>query len=753
MMSKNTYGQRFLAFKAAAETRIQSLRQRASIYYVNRAISWQIRATMLWSKVRAAFSALAITLFAAAMAVAVLLIPEVRKAADSFQPLEAILTQLGATFGTILALVLTLSIIPIQRAAEVWSPTMVRLYRHDRPTHLLFLVFGLLSTASFLLGVRNLFPVPASIVLAAVILGLAMSLDLLRWYHGHVCQLLDPRSAVAIAATHASRTIDRVQTLASKIATLQYRVLDRQQRTEVSADLLEALAYRHIKDHPVSITFWIGDLAEIATKAVTRGEKLLARVAIEAISSITKHYLSVRRRNLLLMPSADAFFLAPTSDVSEVTGPAYEALQDISRASVAQADHTTALRVSEAFQALAIHTVTLNSPSFPSDSAPLTYTPIAYLRNCVKHAQTKGLDEVSFQSAPILSAIAISSPRNISETDVHTPVVDGIFDIASHFYVNRNAALAEHTVGHMMPVLDHLLRANDFHFPDVLRSVLSKVELLAPYAIIVESLGGPLNLNHALNKVYNLTNPQSLGYLFANATTILVQVDEKHWVNPYNSLTEMLRLYSDHLRRLGEANDFGNSFLLWDITHLIKHIASTIAYLIIDKPVRPNHPDDVREVVERLQWLLAVCWVAFNQKKTISRDRADEVGEALAYIGLLFYARSHPEVVRLCVGHVKSIVNAYCETATPPDDYTIGDLMAHLWTIRLLTTTRGDVAMTALIDETLSKQPKALSDAQWQGAQEAIQLRREQLQERITEIDRLVDPESAEGLLRGLLSS
>jgi hypothetical protein len=223
-------------------------------------------------------------------------------------------------------------------------------------------------------------------------------------------------------------------------------------------------------------------------------------------------------------------------------------------------------------------------------------------------------------------------------------------------------------------------------------------------------------------------------------------------VNPYNAVVDIAGVYSDHLRRLGEHNEFGNGFLLWEINYLIKHIASTIAYRIIDHPVRPGH-DDEREAIDKLGWILSFCWVAFSKKKSISQQRGDELGETLAYVGILFYVRNHADVLQSCVAHIRSILESYCEIASPPDDYAIGDLMTHLWALRLLTAHRSDVAITAVIDGALTKRPQALSEPQWQTAQEAIGRRRLQFEDRIFDLNRRFDQDSPEGLLHTLLPS
>ena len=107
------------------------MRRRYANYLMTQLVHWRLRLVLFGRRLRAWLGALAISLFSFVIGAAILVVPQLRATIDSFQPLEAILSQLGATYGTILALVLTLSIIPIQRAAEVWSSSIVRLYRRD----------------------------------------------------------------------------------------------------------------------------------------------------------------------------------------------------------------------------------------------------------------------------------------------------------------------------------------------------------------------------------------------------------------------------------------------------------------------------------------------------------------------------------------------------------------------------------------------------------------------------------------------
>ncbi len=731
--------------------RLAQIRRRCANYWATHIVQWNLRLALFGGRLRGWIGALAVSLFSCAIAAAVLLVPRLREMTDSFQPLEAVLSQLGATYGTILALVLTLSIIPIQRAAEVWSPSIVRLYRRDPVTYVTFVALGVFCAASFLLTVRGLFPVPVSVVLALSLSVLGISLDLLRWYHGHVCHLLDPIHAVNLSLKEANQAIDRTKAHVTRISRLQHQLLDAEQQRVVRVEAIESTIYPRIPGYPSSINSWINDLAEIGIKAVARGEKLLGKTAVFAIAKLTRYYLSSRKFNLTLSPAPEAMFLAMTSDVNVVTDRAYETLQEVSRVAVTQGDEATAIRVSEAYMAIAIHLAHLDAPAFREGTAPLAFGPIYYAFACVKYAQSKGLDDVAFQSGGILSKAAESAPKDVAETDIHVPVIDGLAEIALHLYGKRSYGLAEEVNGHHFSILAQLLQRQDFYFDDVLRHVLEKMEMLAPLAIANESMAGRLSTVHPLGKAYGLVSPNSLSYLFERAAATLPQLDaEREWINPYHDLIDIEDIVADHLRRMAENNEFGESFLLWEIDQSIKHISKVIAK-ILEHPLRQDHGDET-ELVDKFLWILAFYWVAFHGKKTVNARHADECCESLMFIGLQFLNRGRPEVLRSCISNISSIVESYCEIRRPADPYNIGDFFAHLWGIRMVLVARHNDALTHEIDRALSTKPRGLQDEEWQTAQEAIMLRRQQLEERLAQRgNRQGRPDSGENLLRKLL--
>ena len=375
------------------------------------------------------------TLIALVVAASIVLIPSIRSVADEFEALETLLTALGATYGTVIALVLTLSIIPVERAGEAWSVSIVRLYRLDSGTHLTFVWLGVCCVASFVLAVDDLGNFAVSSVLAASFLVLGISLDVLRGYHSHVCKLLDPEHAVDVGLKKAKGSVDRLNRIVARNARMIGWRPFAKEEPGPSSRLVESNIYLRMPGYPEVIVGPIDDLAEMARKAIARGERPLARAAVGSMAELTNYYLTSRRDNLIVYPHSDSGRLGRSSDVDVVTDEIYGRLREISRAAVNASDEATAIQVSRAFKGMAVHTAKLGAAAFEPDIAPLSRAPLYHAFDCVKFAQSNGLDEVGLRSAWILWGATLDVPKRIAKADVYIPIVDGLHDIAVAFYL------------------------------------------------------------------------------------------------------------------------------------------------------------------------------------------------------------------------------------------------------------------------------------------------------------------------------
>ena len=728
---------------------LNRLSARASNVLLFRLIEWHLRLALTAPRVPSRLSCAAITVFATLVAACVILVPPIRAAADRFEPIETVLVGLGATYGTILALALTLSLTPIQRAGEAWSASILRLYRRDRIAHATFVSLGVLCVTSFAFAVRGPTIVPVSFILAASLALLGLGLDLLRGYHAHVCRLLDPHHAIAAGLKEAKTAQDKLNRVVRRNSCLRNRRPFMKRKPASSRELLESTIYlKFVPGYPGTLVQPFEDLAEMALRALARGEKPLAKAAIDAIGELTNHYLSGRKRNLLLYRGAKGAAVANTSDVDLVTHPAYRLLRQVSRAAVKAEDETTAIRVSYAFRSITVHTAKLAAPTFNPNTAPLSGVPLRHAFDCLKFAQSRGLEEVPYQSASILTDMIYDIPKDIPFADLYAWLVDGLHDIAAGFHSDGRFEIAEAVTKNQLLILSALSWAKT-GFPKAVKEVLEKITLQVPQALENERTAEPVDGYRPLKHAYDSTDMLSLAWLFCNALRWLYQTDdEPTYRDQYAQVLEIADVVSDHLRRVAQNNEFGASLLVREIDGLIKHIAVNVADYI-DNPA-PFDQGNQDELVRGFIRLLAFYPAAFRDKYATHAPHVEQCCDTVGYIGLRFLSSGRPDVLLNCVWCIESVVESYCQTADPPDYFILAEVFALLWATRQAAVARDCADIAEDINRALA-QPPSLTDDQWEQALKPIQDRREGLLNRLGEPENPPRRDCAEMLLRPLL--
>jgi hypothetical protein len=149
------------------------------------------------------------------------MLPKAQEALRQFQNYHDVFVAAGGLIGTMLALVFSLAIIPVQCAVETYTASISRLYREDTPAQCVFVVLAVFSSFSFMMAVNGISGFHGATLFPVQIVLLGVTLDLLRWYHRRVSQLLEPREAVNHLYQQIVRYIDRTQRLVARAARIQ----------------------------------------------------------------------------------------------------------------------------------------------------------------------------------------------------------------------------------------------------------------------------------------------------------------------------------------------------------------------------------------------------------------------------------------------------------------------------------------------------------------------------------------------------
>jgi len=333
-----------------------------------------------------------------ALCIYLYVLPAQRSALRDYKNIDVIFVALGGMIGTIIALAFSLSIIPIQRAVETFTPSVARLYRKDKTSQRVFFFLGLFCLTSFVcsvdrafFGIENWVLLPIGIVMAAV------SLDLLRLHYRRVAQLLEPAEAIQRLLREVTGFIDQTQETIAREAALRWQLLSEDQKASASPRHIEAAFYGQSTAFVQYINIRSGELAEIATKAIARGEPFTAERSIQALTEIVRHYSTARRENLVIRAVPETLFSVCDSDLRSVVDPVYEILQDINRSAIALKAENVCIYVTRALAGVAIHNLALHSKEPTNRAAVLAWKPLGYLKGCVQEAQRAGLSNAAFQ--------------------------------------------------------------------------------------------------------------------------------------------------------------------------------------------------------------------------------------------------------------------------------------------------------------------------------------------------------------------
>ncbi len=228
---------------------------------------------------------------------------------------------LGSVFSTILVLLPTLTIIPIQKASDEWSHIIGYLYSRDKALISILIPIAISSIFCFVVGFPQIHNVLFSEYFTkflrnnnAVILIIAIFLLSINFYWLYcliqrVVDMLDPRTACKLLFGLAKKEINITNKNAIKFKRPWYLYFSRVLADESIEKQKEF--YKSNKDIE-NILYLCKGLEEIGIKAKIKGEMYTIRASIETLIAIGTHYIKVRKNNFI------TYKLPPSSDAPEV---------------------------------------------------------------------------------------------------------------------------------------------------------------------------------------------------------------------------------------------------------------------------------------------------------------------------------------------------------------------------------------------------------------------------------------------------
>lgn len=676
----------------------------------------------------------------------ILFLPYFQKIIMSAQNLSAIYLASGALIGTILALVVSLSILPIQKSVEIFTPSFTKIYRADKGLIVTFLFLSLFCILSFLFSVDNLLKIGNNFLFPIQILILGLSFQCVKYYQYRVSLLLDPQNAIESFFLMSKKNINRASMIINFLTCVML-LLERnvENRGKQSIGLKSELFGRSAII--ANIVNQVYEVSEISKKAIKRGESHLARITIKYLSRIAIYYLKKREDNLTLTLQDIRVF---GCDADNLLGPVYEELLNICRTATKNDCEEISQAIIEEFGHIAIFIGTLKCETFKHHNSPISWKPISYLKLCIDDASKFGMREALLTGAKTYSKI---SPSTAAETDQLT-LINNQFDICIKYFLSGNAELVNEIIREMMKVGTNYILSDKFYRLTPFRQLLESFEALIPFGIAFEKENPGPRRYLPVDFPYNLEHELCLGRTLQRACGLIKLDKDRDWISPYHKFAPIYEKIWRHFRDLGDKIDFKSSFLLFHINQTILHICEVSLSIIEDGE---KNEWDTSEVHNCVSWLLTFYWTAFSTMSEITEFAAQEAAETLSKIGLLFQSSNcffRMEITESCASNISSIAEQFILKNMKANSYDIADVyikIIHI--IEFLIASKQEQFANKI--EAKIKRPESIEDEKWNDILSKIEHRKKQLYELLNEnkymgaigfIDR------SEGILKQLLS-
>lgn len=703
-----------------------------------------------------------VTFFTAVLA-GFLVLPRSQEIIEAYKNIDSIFIAMAGMLGTILVLAFTLSIIPIQRSVEYFTPSISRLYRNDKITSFIFISISIFTLVLFVFSIDSIaFNIKRAILLPAAIAIIGISLDLIRWHLKHVCLLLEPTKAISLLEKNITDFIWGMQKRIERNARISYYSLAESEKAETSPVSLESTMYLSLPHIQNSINNRLSELAELAHKSISRDEVYTTERVINALANVEITYIDCRKDNRLVYPAKEANYLANKSDIDIVVNKIHDHLTSIAERAMRIHDQKSCINVIRALGRIALFTLKLKSADNKKrGNTDLTFSAVYYLGEIIYKGQIAKLDDVVLNGSREFRTISTGAESETRIESICLQIVSRYAGIIQLSFISTHTNFINLILEDMMSIEHYLISIKHFSSDHILREILDNLEHLFPMALEHEKKYNPLLMYFPLSAPYDMARKTSLAYLIEKATSLIEVDKERDWVNPYRDFIELNNTIYMHFRKIVDKEDLGNSNFVWFITHTIKHIVK-LHFGLLKNPLTDIY-NDLEELVGQITWYISFFWAVFSESSRVRYNNALQACNVLAWVGLscddedlrkneLVYSLTS-NVLNQCISNIISIINSYERAGEEKSDFNYADLLMRLWYIRLVAISQKDKYRLRYIDEQFSD-VKIYNTEKWSSVKEKLSLRNEQLKDELFGINRrsgILEKETPFVLLRDYL--
>jgi hypothetical protein len=612
---------------------------------------------------------------------------------DAQLPLKVSEVSLASTgiIGTALALVLTLSIVPAQKAADVFSAAVLELYVRDSQLHIVVGLLSFLALGSLLLSTGWDFGLSARYLLVGQVVALGAAIDALRAFYARTLDLLMPAKAFDLVHRVCSRTIDKTKRHIDRLVRIHR--LAAGPKPEWS-DALAGWTFYSQSRISEALSIWTEHLQEFAHKAVSRQDTQAANGALRTLAAIGTKYAESRRGSLVVVPEFAGPMPIPASDVSKVLSPIYEAIKSTCDSAARQPNELIVRGCIVELGKLAAHAMTViaDEGAF-GRSAPLAYAPVFYLNDCTKRASEAAMDDALLASIDGLGGVFRNVSKDVRSNEVEASALDGLFDIALSCYPRRANVPCFKAAEMMLACVNQNIRVRGYERVSHLRPVLAKLAELIPFEVVLDKAG---ERRLQIFPPYDLSFPSSLPAILAYLANEVAIDAERPWIDPYGDFTDASEHIVHHYRDVAKNVDFCGALLQkWVLDSLFK-LADAHLHLLANPLAETDR--FLENVCKRLIWFIHTPSGFFRRPESFHQQYANDAAEQLAVLGMKLLKLGRLDTAKEC-GKAIAAIAKHSVAAKPFKAFGTADVLVSLECLRRASAALGYTTLAQVFAE------------------------------------------------------
>jgi hypothetical protein len=607
----------------------------------------------------------------------------------------------GALIGTVLTLGYSLSIIPIQRAAEIYTPSIVRLFREAPAIRFPFVALLSLCLLSFASVLSPIVGITPTDTIPVLIVFLGVALDLVRQLFRSVTHLLEPKEAVWRLELEAREKLQRLHRKLERAADLSWRALPAEKQSEYTRENYLKFFYTCNPVHDRTVESRSAELTEIAQKAIERADLTLAHESIDALRQLAIDSIEIRKSALTYTP-VDLMVLKANAETQ--LDRIYENLLAVNRTGIRRGLDNVSMWVIRTLGAIAQHMLAIRLESPFDHLGSVATSPIAYCKMAIRDAMTAGMDDAGYEGAATLAAVS-KVPR-VTAQDVHLLIVDGIFQILRRFITSPGKAVhVNEPLTRGLEVLHALCEREDSWLDHVMRSFLAELQALVPVATALETKQFGELLHLPLAPAFDVSVESSLPSLVQRSTTFVKQSGERPWINPWSDFLKLGDRISGHFRNLSKNPGLAASQMMFYLIRSLQRIAQIYLQQILR--ARRERPKCAQEIEVQLKSYLSFFWSSGQNAGAMSLQWTENATKCLGCIGLAALNEGLDETSRSALGNIASVTKAAGEKIPNVGGHELARLLMPLRLMKELAT---EIGTAHLLLQLQTEEEKALTD-------------------------------------------